>query len=52
MHKSGEYGGGSWNEVLEKYPLVDIEADKMHENIVAEMIEFIQEDANNGNDEE
>lgn len=34
--------GDSWQEVLDKYPLVDNQADKMHESIVAEMIEKIQ----------
>lgn len=34
--------GSTWQEVLDLFPLVDNQADKMHESIVAEMAEKIQ----------
>lgn len=36
--------GRTWDEVLEKYPTPDNAANDMHERIVAEMIERIQEE--------
>lgn len=36
--------GETWEEVIEKYPLVDNNANDMHEQIVNEMIEKIQDE--------